>query len=318
MDPRYTVVPRELPPQTALAGELRRILRTTGPTGVHYNRLDQILVNVQRRDYPRLISMYRYYPGGGRAFLADLEHFVGRMPLHPGEDAVRTRQGYLDRWTSRLYDAGIREIQLRFHSPRPISASPENLARWRSTWRQYFQSDEGSTHSCAPIALWVLHNWNHITSQGDQVALMHRLGWVVQTSGNQDYQGSYSILSANPTAHEAGMSAGLSFFGGLAGRHDEMILQVVERAQAYHEAYVAWNYPLWRGRTKPFLGESAGLDQAISNLYQLNRQMQLPNQEAQDRINALHRLLTEIWQLGNFPPEDLVEAAGINTSGGVV
>jgi hypothetical protein len=113
---------------TALAQQVHRLFRARRRD---YSALDAILVN---ETAPHVLQVYQQYETafGQGSFQGDLTTFVSCIPGHPGQTADQVeaeRDSSWDRYSARLYDAGVREIQRAYHSARPIVYTESNVCR---------------------------------------------------------------------------------------------------------------------------------------------------------------------------------------------
>jgi hypothetical protein len=225
------------PEGRALAEELRAALQrgVASGTGAEYATLDRILVN-RTTDQVDVYNEYTRLHGSG-SLMRDLQAFVDAIP---GTEEMRASMR--DRWTARLYDAGIGEAQAGFQEARPVPVNAENERRWPGAWIAYFRSPEGSGHPHAQLALWVLARWNRIQA----VEQIQRTGWM-PPQNTEIRRASFGILSQQQTVYDEGIGNGNTYFRLIHSAFVAGLMRAVALARSYQQSYTAAHCPIPKG-----------------------------------------------------------------------
>ena len=232
---RGPIVQRELTDEQALerAQRVREILRGEERA---YSALDALLVAPEAEDVHHL---YRQYIAtyGRWSFSYDLRRFVSGIPAREGqspEEVQSEQDAMFDRYAARLYDAGVREIQVEVREDRPVPVTPENERRLVERWRHYFFGGPWQGRDYAPLARWILDRWTRIQA----VEEIQRRGWMPSKT-TDNFRASFGMLSEHPRVHPEGMDASQDYWSSIHSRYQNDIAQTIEMANSYHEAYVA-------------------------------------------------------------------------------
>jgi len=117
VEPMNLRLPPTIPAQTGLARELQGIFRSRRPTRAQQSGAEHILTSGDRE---QLVSAYRHYPGGGRRFLQDLDHYIRNIA------ATEARRNALwDQYTAALTAGGVSGLRRRPDQANPVAVAEE-------------------------------------------------------------------------------------------------------------------------------------------------------------------------------------------------